>query len=340
MGYVPTVIFRWAAVIIAALEAKGFDCKPLLAEVGLDASVVSNPDVRVPVEVTTKLWKKGVELTGDPCLGISASLYVNHCTFHALGYTVLASSTLKEVFERIERYCRTVTDAGVAELKELPDCFKLVVSIPPGQVQPAEEAIDAFLSLMVRVGRLLLVDRGFAPLRVTVKRAQPEKMEGYHRFYKAPIEFSTNENSLFFTKSALQVSLATANEELGRRNEQLVQEYLSRFDKENVTFRVKQTIMQLLHNGEPSQEVVAEKLHMSTRNLQRKLSRENATYKDILDNVRKELALSYVRSSHINFGEITYLLGFCDSSSFSRAFKRWTNYSPTEFRSTLQNGNP
>ncbi len=71
---------------------------------------------------------------------------------------------------------------------------------------------------------------------------------------------------------------------------------------------------------------------MCLRTLQRKLSEENTSYKELLDETRRELANQYLRQATLSVSEVTYLLGFSEPSNFSRAFKRWTGRTPSEFR--------
>ena len=75
-------------------------------------------------------------------------------------------------------------------------------------------------------------------------------------------------------------------------------------------------------------------LHVSLRSLQRKLKEEDTSYKDLLEETRRQLALQYLRDSRRSIGEITYLLGFSEPSNFTRAFKRWTGKSPVQYRMT------
>jgi AraC-like DNA-binding protein len=86
-----------------------------------------------------------------------------------------------------------------------------------------------------------------------------------------------------------------------------------------------------LKDREPSQEEVAEILNVSARTLQRKLGDSGTTFKEILDETRHALALAYLSAPH-SVSEITYLLGFSCTSSFTRAFRRWTGLSPSDWR--------
>ncbi len=91
-------------------------------------------------------------------------------------------------------------------------------------------------------------------------------------------------------------------------------------------------VIERLPVGIPSQEMVADSLYMSVRNLQRKLQVEGNSYKQILDDVRQQLAEQYLKEKQRSIGEITYMLGFTEPSNFTRAFKRWTGLSPQVYQ--------
>ncbi len=326
-----TTLACWYTALVAALNANGHDGEQLLKEVELNPADLTNPEARFPMAKTRFLWQKAVELTGDPCFGLTVSGHINHASYHALGYSVLASSTLKEVFERIVCYFHIVTNGAELKFTEEAEYFCFAIDVPPHGLQPASEALDAFLSSIIRSCRLL-TDRNFAPQKVYLKHSKPEGTDGFERFFKAPITYNAEGYILFLDKSRLLARLPTANAELARCNDQIASEYLARHECDKAAYKVKQALIHMLPLGEPSQEAIAKALNMSLRTLQRKLSRENTTYIEILDTTRRALALSYVGQSNTRFSEITFLLGFCDSSSFSRAFKRWTGLSPSQHR--------
>jgi len=72
---------------------------------------------------------------------------------------------------------------------------------------------------------------------------------------------------------------------------------------------------------------------MSLRNLQRRLNEKGTSFKDILEDTRRTLALDYIKQSHLSLGEVSYLIGFSNLSNFNRAFKRWTGKTPGDYRS-------
>jgi AraC-like DNA-binding protein len=91
-------------------------------------------------------------------------------------------------------------------------------------------------------------------------------------------------------------------------------------------------VTQRLQTSEPNQEEVADILNTSARTLQRKLGDSGTTFKKILDETRHALALAYMSTPQNSVNEVTHLLGFSCSSSFNRAFRRWTGLSPSEWR--------
>ena len=98
--------------------------------------------------------------------------------------------------------------------------------------------------------------------------------------------------------------------------------------------QVRSKLVELLPSGECSKEDVAKELYMSVRTLHNKLERLGSSYQQVLDETRRELAEQYMQQRQRSISEVAYLQGFSDCSNFSRAFKRCTGESPSQFRSS------
>lgn len=96
--------------------------------------------------------------------------------------------------------------------------------------------------------------------------------------------------------------------------------------------RVRALMSQELPRGEPSLDRVAKRLKVSPRTLRRRLADEDTTFQLILDEVRKELAFSYLEDPSFGAEQAAFLLGFAEASSFRRAFKRWTGQTLAQYR--------
>ena len=97
-------------------------------------------------------------------------------------------------------------------------------------------------------------------------------------------------------------------------------------------YRVRQAITEGLKGEEPKLGSIARHLAMSERSIQLKLKEEGLTYQQLLDEVRKEMALSHLQEPYLSTTDIAYLLGFSEPSVFSRAFKKWTGTIPNAYR--------
>ncbi len=115
-------------------------------------------------------------------------------------------------------------------------------------------------------------------------------------------------------------------------NERIANRRLAALDVEHTPNRVRAEIMEQLPNGNLSDESVAEALHMTSRTLHRRLKEHDTSFRDVLGEVRRELAEQYIADPTLTLTEITFLLGFAEASSFSRAFRRWTGQSPSAAR--------
>ena len=122
------------------------------------------------------------------------------------------------------------------------------------------------------------------------------------------------------------------DEKLAAFNEGVVKEYISNMNSDLMRLKVKNLIITLLEKGEPSIQTVADQLHMSERNLRRKLKLEEANYRDILNEARMELAHHYLVNTLLPVTDISLRLAFTDTSNFSRAFSRYYNVSPSQYR--------
>lgn len=325
-----TTLTSWSRAVRRALDNHGCDSAALFAQAGLDLAALNDPTARYSLSSTTKLWRLSVEATGNPCFGLEVASAVTQTTFHALGYSLAASSTLKEAFERIVRYFRLVTDAVDLEFVCDGDSYRFVIRPLSASDPPADEAVDAFVSLFIRFCRAML-GRGFSPLKIRLARPRPNS-SCFEDVYRAPLEFGCAETEIWFPVEPFERRLETANPELARLNDEVTMRHLAQVERDDLLARVRVILIKEFPLGVPPAAKVATVLHLSLRSLQRKLSDEGSSYEEVVNATRRELALSYLED-RCSIGEITYLLGFSDASSFNRAFKRWTGKAPSQYRS-------
>jgi AraC-like DNA-binding protein len=331
----PSVLSSWVRVLVDALQANGHDANLALQESGLSAEALKDPSARHPVLAVSQLWERALDLTGDPAFGLRVPRYIRHTTFHALGYAVLASPTLGEALERVVRYCQVVTDSGMMKLaKEGEEVVLYVIGSLPDH-RGANAFRDSVMSTIARVMRLL-IGREFIVRSVTVDRAPGHDLAPYERFFGCPVSLGA-QDTLHFDAHQFEQPLPNSNPELARHNDAAVREYLARVETGTIADRTRTAIAELT-TREVSPELVARKLGMSLRSLQRSLREHGTSYEDLLRDVRRELACAYLREGRYSVTEIAFLLGYDSLSAFARAFKRWTGKPPSEFQQSGPGG--
>lgn len=327
-----TTLASWVRVICRALEAEKVASAPLLAQAGLADVSLDDPATRVPVASVATLWRLSVEATGDSAFGVRAARHSWITSFHALGYALIASPNLNDALTRVERYLRVVTDSVAMQYRvEGNECHVLLTS-PLGGSPAQPEAIDATAMVLVRLARTMMADRQFSPLRVEFQRSQPAHVDTFVRAFRCPLRFGAPHNLVVWPREHMERPLEAANPHMLEQQEDILARLLEQLDRDSVVTQVKRLLAQLLPQGEPSQDQIASQLGLSTRTLQRRLAEHDTTYTDVLDSTRHELALSYLADPHCALKEVAYLLGFGDTGSFTRAFKRWTGLPPSDHR--------
>jgi AraC-like DNA-binding protein len=334
----PTALGSWGLAIVAALRSRGVDAEALLARVGLSTDALADPGRRHPLEVTTRLWRLAIEATGDPAFGIEVARHTGYQTFHALGFSVATSATLREALERIARYFAIVSDAADVRLDPDGARLRLSVHLRPS-ADPADEAVDAFVAATVRLCRTLC-GRDFNPQSVELRRRAPADPAPFLRYFRVAPVFGAPLDALTFDRRAAEGRLPTANPELARANDAVAADYLARLRDARLTPRARRVLEEQLPLGEPDPADVARRLGVSLRSLQRKLAEEGTSFQALLDDTRATLARSYLDEGRYSVSEITFLLGFGGMSSFSRAFKRWTGVSPSAYRQAARAPEP
>jgi AraC-like DNA-binding protein len=329
-----SILVTWVRAFGRALDAAGCDGGALLAEAGFDLSHLGGPDARCPLTKTGKLWQVALEATGDEAFGVKLASYFTHTAFHALGYGLSASSTLKEAFERVQQYARVVSDAVGYRFYRCGAEYQFYIE--PRTEVPIE-AIDALVGMHLRMCRSL-IGRDFSPLSVELRRPRPTVIHDFERLWRAPLRFDAEHNRLRFDPASIERVLDSGNPELARLSDAVSARYLARIERHNMEARVRMVLTQRLQHGEPTQEEVAEILNVSARTLQRKLGDSGTTFRRIVDEIRRAQALAHFSTTQMSVSEVTHLLGFSCSSSFTRAFKRWTGLSPSEWRASSGSG--
>jgi len=326
----PHIIAGWANAVAQALDARGLDSKAIFSAAGLDLSLARKPTERFPAASMTRVYALAHSATNDPAFGLSIAEFVHPTSLNALGFSLLASNTLESFCRRVVRYFRLVTTNAECQMERTASEGRLVMvpTIDREQYYPQ----DAWMGTLVRFIREIY-EPDYAPLAVCLRRPRPrEKVQQFERFFRTDVQYGCDQNRLVFTLRDMDTELPAGNTELARRNDEVVMGLLARMDRDDIIARVRALLVEQLPSGQCDKEKIAAQLNMSERSLQSKLAARNSSYRHLLNETRQELAIQYIQQGLHSVSEVTYLLGFADISSFSRAFRSWVGVSPSEYR--------
>jgi len=328
----PTTISSYTVAIARALDASGVDSKRIFLAMGIPLGVATDPMTRLPVATMTKLYRACVDVTNNPYFGLTVAKHIHLTHLHALGYSLAASGTLLDFCRRLERYFRLVSQVAKVHVSQVDDQVQFRCD---HLLELCYETEDAFFGFLIRTMRLLYKQE-LKPVRMEFCRPMPHEGGGpYEALFRSPVLFGQASSLMVFNKADMVYPLSGSCPELAQVNDNIIISYLARLDKNDVITGVTQKIIEFLPDGDCTRDRVADALHMSPTKLQLKLSQRGTHFQQLLDDTRKELAYSYLSQASRPVTEITFLLGFSDTSNFTRAFKRWTGLSPTDFRQQL-----
>lgn len=326
-----TTSSSWALGIVQALEMGGVDCRRLFPELGLDYAALDDPDARFPQDGMTRLWQRAVQLSGNPAIGLNMAKVVRPASFHVVGYALMSSRTLKEGFARLVRYQRIIAEGADLSFRQLAEGYALVLAIHGDRLAPARQSAEASLAYTLAFCRWM-TGKPIRPLEIRFQGEPPADLEPYQQVFQAPLKFNAAHYAVLFERADLETPLPSANASLAQLHDRFAGEYLARFSESRVTHQARQVLCRLLPQGEPKRDTVAQALHLSQRTLQRRLQEEGTSFQQLLDDTRRELAVQYLAQPNLTLLETAYLLGFADPSNFFRAFRRWFDATPGEYR--------
>ncbi len=326
-----STIATWVMPILSAI--KPFCDKAIvLQQVGIEAQCITDANQRVSVEKMRQLWELAEKVSGDDCIGLEVIKHINPTSFHALYNAHHASSSFRESLTIMEKFSKVISTAVDISVVDDNDEVVVRLDLKEGLDEPSKHGRDAFMALLVKsIGDVSY--EGVNHLRaVKLMREAPKDPSRHEAVFNCPIQYNSDCYEIRITKAFVDQYVPTGNAELARINAQVLNDYIRRFDKSDTVAAVYNILLELIPQGEPSREKVAKALGTSSRSLHRKLKELDTSFKTILDNTREHLALQYIKEPKLSMTTITYQLGFSDSNSFSRSFKRWTGVSPSEYR--------
>jgi len=332
---IPTGLATIGQIVSCVFRKSGVDATQLFRRHGIDPAMLSNPDARVPVSAWDGITRDAAGMISDPSFGLLAAQCWHPSSLGALGYAWLTSSTLRTGLGRLVRYWRLLGEGSSGDLQETGDAFRLIIDrhgSQPAHDEVVEAIVVDFITSMVIGMCRMNAGESFRPQAVHLHRKQPVDTGPYLKLFGCEVKFGADGDFMAFSRHDVESVLPSANRQLAATMDRILVERLAQLDKSNVVARCQSQLLEQLSSGAVTEESMASQLHMSRRTLQRKLAEADVTYKQLVDDTRRDLAMRHLDDRSYSITDVTFLLGFSQQSAFTRAFKRWTGMSPSEYR--------
>lgn len=335
-----TVLTVSSRAMVQACERLGVDTGTLLRTVGIDRQRLEDPDARLPAREVGALWAKAYELSRDPVLSLHAAEACPLGAYKVIDYMASSARTVGEAFRYAARYFKLINTAVRLPIDETGDpvTFDVVSEAGPTGISRAyAEYCLAVFVLHVRGATGV----PFPVRRVTFTHRLPPDIGEHERIFGCPVRFEEDHNRLVIDRAAWEARTSGAHPGVLGVLTEHADLLLSKLPRgPDLIERTRRAIGERLRGGDPSLEGVARELGLSERSLQRHLRELGYTFNALADEVREATARLYLEQPDMALAEIGYLLGFADQSTFHRAFKRWTGFTPGQARTYGMRASP
>ena len=302
----------------------------VLRQAGLPIGLFGREKILVTTEELFALWRTIGELSSDPAIGLKLGSEERIERYDPIAIAALYTRTFRDALERMARYKQLTCPEQIRISEKGNECVIQFKWLMAKEAEPGV-LVDLCFAWIIGIGRRG-TGRALNPVRVELQRT-PVNRKLYETHFDCPVKFKAARNALVFSKTDLDKLFVTHNAELlSIVAPQLEMELKQQLSQQTTRDHVKANLKLLLPGKRPSMLQVAMELNMSQRSLQRRLSEEGATFQQLLEDARRELAHHYLVHSSLELSETAYLLGYENSNSFLRAFHNWEGISPGKWR--------
>ncbi len=334
--------YDYLRVAVNYLQRLGIDEQSCLIETGI-ANILAEPNPESPeqslVTIDINQYRKLVEslkkLSQQPEIGILLGQQYNISTHGNLGQVALCSQNIWEAVALVTKYTELRNHLLSMEWRRENAMAVLEFSTHLEATDLQQYAMEVAMSTMNRWLRFCLksVESSPAMIEMHFSHPEPSYVETYRKVLRCPILFDQPSYQIKLPLDICFLPLRCANTTLFKLIEKQCEVLLANLSENNLVDTIRRILLSNPANL-PSQDEIAVQLNMAPRTLRKYLKEQATSYQQILDQVRCELAQTYLADSQWSIEDIANLLGFSDRYHFSSAFKKWLGITPAAFRKT------
>jgi len=320
------------APALKVMVAEGHAVQPCLKGTGILTSQLDVQRQTITLHQEIRFHRNLLELSGDPTIGLRIGAEYLPQRYGLFGYALMSAATLRHALVVATHFGDlTFTWFGLGfEVTGNTATFSLIdrfdIDADVLHFLYDRDCAAALIASSEIMGQRLVLDRGAFPHDGHRRRAD------YRKFFGCPVEFDSAPARIEFAAAILETPLPNRDAAVSDQLRQQCQLMLAKLTRQSRLVDDVRLLLLARPGFFPDIGMVAERLDLSVRTLRRRLTEENASFQEILDEVRFGLATEYLVETRLPLQEISTLLGYSDPGNFTHSFKRWSGKAPRDFR--------
>jgi AraC-like DNA-binding protein len=337
IGPSPAVLASAATGIVTWIERSRGDVDRIFGHSGISPDMAGSPTLPLDLGSFCGLFENAAKFTHNDNFGLWFGNQMQVRDLGLWGYGAISArdvgsalTTLVDLFPYHQQ------SSSMHLLRDSCGLMRLEYRIDVPSIINRRQDAELTLGNVLNVLREGL-GAGWAPEEVHFEHPKPDGWRDHERAFQAPAFFSQRVNAILFRPEIMRRPMPSSDPRLlAAMRSCIMQLWQGQACKTGLASRVKSAVRSRLPDGSPKIEEVAAELRVPVTRIIRELHRDGLNFKTLVEDTRRELALSYLRCNEQSFSDIALLLGYSELSAFSRAVRRWTGESPRELRHRLR----
>jgi AraC-like DNA-binding protein len=329
----PAVLASAATGIVPFIERLGGDVDSIFGNSGLAPEMTGATTLRLQLSSFCRLFEQAAGRTGNDTFGLWFGNQFQPRDLGLWGYAAVSAPTVRGALQQLVDLFDHQQEHSILRLA--PDARGLVrleyrIEAPAivERRQDAELSLGMFLNV-IREG----CGAAWSPEEVHFEHPSPPGWRDHERAFGAPVSFARPVNAIVFRPDVLDRAMPAADTRLMMLMRRCLKDLGgARRPPPSPADLARAAVRARLPDGCPALETVAEDVGLPAAAIRRDLASCGLGYRELVEDVRREMAMAYLRQPYLSLTEIAFLLGYSELSAFSRAVRRWTGSSPRRLR--------
>ena len=317
---------------LQVLEEMGFGRRTCLKGTGILLRQLDDPRARVTLRQELVFYRNALDLSGDELIGLKLGEPYLPQRYGLYGYALLSASTVRHALSFAANFGQLTFSFFTFDFSESGGLASFSMSNPP----PIEQdLIDVYLDRDISAARVAmteLLNEPFPIKEIHLAHDGHGRQQDYRDYFACSVRFSSYPGKVIFDAGILDQPLPQSDPETSLHFQQQCHMMIAKLTSQSHFINDLRMLILARPGYFPDIDSLAEKLNMSTRTLRRRLNAEGSSYRQLLEEIRFELAREYLADTKLPLDEISFLLGYTEPGTFSHAFRRWSGQPPSVYR--------